>query len=489
MLCDAVLSHPEKNLRLYGQALDSESFSACQTRLLLRGLSVDLGQRPASPLLEDMHSDCYFDYILANPPFNFPDWCESGDADWDTSWQYGCPPQKNANFAWLQHILNHLSPTGRAVVLLPNSTLTTRKHAEWAIRERILRDGWVEAILALPAGLLLGTRIPCCAWVINRDTSRDTVLFIDARQMNLSGQAERQKLAALLSRHRAGSPLGATQWYAAAPMAEVEKKEYILSPNLYTQPHALSQPSFRQLSDSFSASADALCARISAPGLCGSIQKWKTAVPPSDWVEFRLPELYTITGGVFAGKEAFGHGVPMADVKTVIHHMFLPEALPARVQLSEREAHKYGLRAGDILLNRTSETIDALACCCAVTEDRAAVYGAYLKRLRPYDNRLDTRYAAAYFRSRIYRQEVRRVSLVYTTRASINLPQLSDIRVYAPDMAWQTALGETLADLIHFSQSHGGKELHTAIERFVEAFIEKFITYPVLLFQKERDQT
>ena len=178
----------------------------------------------------------------------------------------------------------------------------------------------------------------------------------------------------------------------------------------------------------------------------------------------------------------------MADVKTVIRHMFLPEALPARVQLSESEAYKYDLRAGDILLNRTSETVEELACCCAVPEDRVAVYGAYLKRLRPYDiHQFDSRYAAAYFRSRIYRQEVRRVSHVYTTRASINLPQLFDIRVYAPDTACQEALGETMDGLLHFGQTHCDAELEAAIRRFVETFIEKFITYPVLLFQKERE--
>lgn len=101
----------------------------------------------------------------------------------------------------------------------------------------------------------------------------------------------------------------------------------------------------------------------------------------------------------------------MVDVKTVIHHIFLPDALPARVALPGGEASKYYIRRGDVLLNRTSESVEELACCSVALEDRDAVYGAYLKRLRPInDDQVDPRYVAAYFRSRIYRQEIEQVS-------------------------------------------------------------------------------
>lgn len=488
LLCGAALSHPDKTLRLYGQSLDLNSFSICQMNLILQGRSVNLGKHPANTLLNDMHSGRFFDYILTNPPFNSPDWCESSTAYGNTRWLYGYPPQKNANFAWLQHILSHLSPTGRAVTLLPNGTLTTRNLAEQKIRKQILNDGWVEAIFTLPPGLFFGTRIPCCAWVINRDIHRNTVLFVDARQLDFSEQLDRQKTVELLQRYRKHNHLNTTEWSAAASIEEIMHKEYILSPNLYTRPQELSIPPFQQLSDAFAASADALCSRISSPALCASIQKWKATNLPQEWNELYLPDVYTIKGGVAAKKKAFGQGLPMADVKTVIHHMFLPETLSAHVQLPEKDALRYDLRAGDILLNRTSETIEELACCSAVLKNCSAVYGAYLKRLRPKDiTRIDSRYAAAYFRSRIYRQEVQRVSFVYTTRANMNLQQLSMIRLYVPSQNWQLALGKTLHDVVHFGQKHSDKDLDAAIHRFAEAFIEKFITYPISLFQKERD--
>ena len=489
MLCGAALSCPGKKLDLYGQSLDPKSLSICKMNLFLQGLSANLGQHSANTLLEDIHPGHRFDYILTNPPFNSSDWCEHYSAYENTRWQYGYPPRKNANFAWLQHILGHLAPTGQAVALMPNGTLTTQNLAERDIRKQILDDGWVEAILALPPGLFSGTRIPCCAWVISRDICRDTVLLVDARHLDFFKQRDREKTIDILRRFREDNQLKTTEWYAAVHIREIMQMGGVLSPNLYTRQQKLSILPLQQLSDDFIAAADTLCARISSPTLCKSIQKWKTADLPRNWEELYLTDIYTITGGAVARKESLGQGIPMADVKTVIRHMFLPKDLTAHVQLSEKDAGKYDLRTGDILLNRTSETVDELACCSAVLEDRAAIYSAYLKRLRPHDaNQLDPRYAAAYFRSRIYRQEIQRVSFVYTTRANMNLQQLSRVRLYCPSASWQQALGETLYDVVRFGQEHQDRELEAAISRFVEVFIEKFITYPISLFQKERDQ-
>lgn len=488
MLCSVALSYPNKKLQLYGQTLDQEAFSICQMNLMLHGFSADLGRYPANTLLEDIHADQSFDYILTNPPFNSSDWCENGTAYWNVHWQYGCPPRKNANFAWLQHIIRHLSSDGCAVTLLPNGTLTTQNYAERKIRKQILLDGWIEAIIALPAGLFYGTKIPCCAWIIRKARARNTVLFVDARQLDLLGQGDGKKISDLLCQYRNGKRLEITEWYAVASIAEIAQKHYVLSPNLYTLPKELSLPSLEQISEDFNTSVDMLCNRMPASSLRESIKKWKTKSIPKDWNKAYLPELYNIFGGVCAKKDAFGRGTPMADVKTVIRHICLPENLPTCVELPDSDASKYYIKRGDVLLNRTSETIDELACCSVALEDRDAVYGAYLKRLRPKkDDEVDPRYIAAYFRSKIYRQEIERVSFVYTTRANINLHQLSMIRLYYPSMAWQHAIGETLVSVIRFNQKHQAMELEELISHFIRAFIEKFITYPILFFQKGRD--
>lgn len=487
MLCGAVLAHSDKNLQLYGQTLDPDSFSICQMNFMLRNLSIDLGGHPANTLLEDMHENQQFDYILSNPPYNSSDWYEDDSLIRDARWKYGCPPRKNANFAWIQHIICHLSSNGRAIVLLPNSTLTTFNRAECEIRRRILNDGWIEAIVTLPQGLFYGTHVSCCAWFINHDTERDRLLFVDARQLDIFNPQEGKKISDLLYRYRNGERLEKTEWYAVAPHTGIAEMNDILSPNLYTRQKELSVPLIEPLSEEFNALADTLCSRISSSSLCENIQKGKTKSIPTEWHDIYLSEQYSIFGGVCATKDAFGRGIPMADVRTVIHNVFLPDTFSSRVELSDAE--KYYIRRGDVLLNRTSETIDELACCSVALKDQAAVYSGYLKRLRPLeDNRIDPRYIAGYFRSRIYRQEIERVSFVYTTRVNINLHQLSMIRLYYPDMMWQHTIGEILSSVLRLKQENQDAGLDGFIDRFIEVFIEKFITYPVLLHRKGRDR-
>lgn len=361
MLCGAILAHSDKKLQLYGQTLDQESFSICQMNLMLRRFSVDLGKHPANTLLEDLHMNQQFDYILSNPPFNFSDWYEEGPSNLDARWKYGCPPRKNANFAWIQHIISHLSSNGRAVVLLPNGTLTTHNRTECEIRQRILHDGWIEAIITLPQGLFYGTRVPCCAWIINQAAARDRVLFVDARQPDIFHPEDDREISNLLYRYRNGERLETTEWYAVVPYTKIAQMNEILSPNLYTCPKELSVPSLEDLSAEFNALADTLCSKTLPSSLCKDIQKWKTQNIPADWNEVYLSEQYHIFEGVCAKKDAFGQGSPMVDVRTVIHNIFLPDTFSSRVELSDAE--KYYIRYGDVLLNRTSETTDELACC------------------------------------------------------------------------------------------------------------------------------
>lgn len=396
MLFGAAHSLFDKKLKLYGQTLNQESFSICQTNLMLHDLSVDLGKNPANTLLEDMHANQQFDYILSNPPFNSSNWHENGCMNRDPRWQYGCPPRKNANFAWLQHIIHHLSPHGCAVTLLPNGTLTTQNLTERKIRQNILLDRWIEAIIALPQGVFSRTKVSCCVWVINQAAARDTVLFIDARQMNVKSQQGGKKISNLLYRYRNGEQLERTEWYAAASHSEIARNSYILSPNLYTRRKELSVPSFKQISEDFNTQADTLCSRIPSSSLCKNIKDWMSKSLPAGWEEVDLLKQYSVLGGVSAAKAAFGQGIPMADVTTVIHNVFLPDTFPSCVKLSNAAASKYNIQCGDVLLNRTSETIDELACCSVALKDQDAVYGGFLKMPGPTPGIWRGTFAAGY---------------------------------------------------------------------------------------------
>lgn len=475
----------EKNLSFFAQAMDPGAYQMCHVHAYLRGVSIDIGDKSANPLSEDLHPDQKFDCILAHPPFNQAGWYGEGQTPYDERWQFGIPPRSNGNFAWLQHIFSHLTPTGRAAVILPNGTLTTRTRSEQNIRLGMLEKGAVEAIIALPPGIFSSTRIPCCVWLLSGEVASST-LFVDAQKKNLTEDlsGDMLTLAGLVLQHRAGLPLEKTDWYAQAGLREIAEKDYLLSPNFYTLPPA--QGSLRQDLPRLRAAIDGLLPLLSGTAAEPLLAQWKRLSPETRWQRTFLPELYEITGGIVKKKDAFGHGVPMADVATVIRCPFLPDTLPALVEVTEGEMEKYRIRAGDIFLNRSSESVEALACCCVAPWDMDAVFGGYLKRLRPLgESHPNPRYMAAYFRSAVYRQEIARVSPVYTTRSNINQKQLSRISVYYPDPDRQAQIGETFFALWQLRESDSDPVLRERIDDFLDLFIEQFLSCPIARAQEQ----
>ena len=131
------------------------------------------------------------DFILANPPFNDSDWGGELLQD-DARWKFGIPPRTNANFAWVQHFIHHLSPTGMTGFVLANSSMSSNTSNEREIRKNIIEADLVDCMVALPSQLFYNTGIPACLWFISRDKRnqkfRDRsgeVLFIDARNLGM----------------------------------------------------------------------------------------------------------------------------------------------------------------------------------------------------------------------------------------------------------------------------------------------------------------
>lgn len=479
------LLSPEKKLRYYAQAMDSAAYQLCHVHAYLSGVSIRLGEKWANPLCEDLHPEALFDCILAHPPFNQSGWYQTAQIPYDSRWQFGIPPRSNGNFAWLQHVYSHLSPEGHAALILPNGTLTTQTQSERDIRVGLLEKGAVEAIIALPAGIFTSTKVPCCVWLLSGEPSA-TTLFIDAQKRNLTEDLSEDMLtiAGLILHHRSGLPLEKTQWYAQATLSEIQQRDSLLSPNFYTLPPLQEAP--RQALPKLISRIDSLLPRLSGTPLHSLLAQWKQLAPPQRWDCAPISKLCQITGGIVKKKEAFGQGVPMADVVTVIRNPFLPDALPALVEVTPEEWEKYRIRAGDIFMNRSSESVEELACCCVADRDRDAVYGGYLKRLRPLEtDSPDPRYLAAYFRSDIYRREITRVSPVFTTRSNINRKQLSQVMVYYPDKAMQQRLGETFHALWQFRSTCSDPVLVEALDDFGALFIEQFISCPIALLTRE----
>jgi type I restriction enzyme M protein len=103
----------------------------------------------------------------------------------DGRWKYGTPPNGNANFAWMQHMLYHLSPKGVMATVLSNGSLSSNTSGEGDIRKNLVEGDLVECIVALPKQLFYNTGIPACLWFLRREKNSHSkeILFIDATEM------------------------------------------------------------------------------------------------------------------------------------------------------------------------------------------------------------------------------------------------------------------------------------------------------------------
>ena len=178
------------DISVYGQESNPTTWRLAAMNMAIRGIDFNFGKQPADSFTNDQHPDLRADFVMANPPFNIKEWWD-GKLEGDPRWVYGTPPKSNANYAWLQHMLYHLSPTGSMALLLANGSMSSNTNGEGDIRRALVEGDLVECIVALPGQLFTNTQIPACIWFLTkskaarehlRDRSGET-LFIDARKL------------------------------------------------------------------------------------------------------------------------------------------------------------------------------------------------------------------------------------------------------------------------------------------------------------------
>lgn len=174
------------DISIYGQESNATTWRLAHMNLAIRGIDGNLGAEPADSFHRDLHKDLKADYILANPPFNISDWGGERLRD-DARWSYGVPPAGNANYAWIQHFLHHLAPSGRAGFVLANGSMSSNTSGEGEIRRAIVEADLVDCMVALPGQLFYSTQIPVCLWFLARGKTgrRGETLFIDARKLGV----------------------------------------------------------------------------------------------------------------------------------------------------------------------------------------------------------------------------------------------------------------------------------------------------------------
>ena len=172
------------DVSIYGQEANPTTWRLAAMNLAIRGIDYNLGREPEDTFTRNQHPDLRADFVLANPPFNISDWWH-GSLEGDPRWVYGTPPQGNANYAWLQHMLYHLKPTGRAGIVLANGSMSSSQNSEGDIRRAMVEADVVEVMIALPGQLFFNTQIPACLWFLAKQKTvrKGEVLFIDARKL------------------------------------------------------------------------------------------------------------------------------------------------------------------------------------------------------------------------------------------------------------------------------------------------------------------
>lgn len=249
-------------INIYGQEKEPATYRLAKMNLALRGLSHNLGEMSDSSFTNDLHKGLYFNYIMANPPFNLKKWYDENlknDARWSN---YETPPESNANYAWILHILSHLKQSdGVAGFLLANGALNDSDTLN--IRRKLIENDKVEAIVVLPRELFITTDISVTLWILNQNKKggesngrklrnrEHEFLFMDLRQWTENSVKNEQKKKVCLINEQIekaseiyhtwqnegtdGKNYEVPELYRSVGITEIEQKGWALTPSKYIE--------------------------------------------------------------------------------------------------------------------------------------------------------------------------------------------------------------------------------------------------------------
>ncbi|WP_270311139.1 type I restriction-modification system subunit M [Streptococcus infantarius] len=229
------------DISIFGQEMNPDTWKMAKMNMAIRGIEANFGEYPANTFTNDLHKNLKADFIMANPPFNIKDWGADKLKD-DLRWKYGTPPNSNANYAWMQHMISHLSPNGKIGLVLANGSLSTTQSGEGDIRKAIIEDDLIEGIIALPTNLFYSVTIPACIWFISRNKKqKGKTVFIDARKMGeLVDRKHRDfseediaRIADTFEAFQNGTLEDEKGFCAVGTTEDIGKQDYILTPGRY----------------------------------------------------------------------------------------------------------------------------------------------------------------------------------------------------------------------------------------------------------------
>ena len=230
------------DIAIYGQELNETTWRLAKMNMAIRGIDATI--KRGDTLMNDQLPDLKADYILANPPFNISDWGQEHLLD-DIRWKYGVPPKGNANYAWIQHMIHHLSPKGTAGFVLANGSMSSQSGGEGEIRKQLVLNDMVDAIVTLPSQLFFNVAIPCCLWFVSRDRANrhGKTLFIDGRNLGKMVTRRNRELTSediakvTEAYHNFKTQNGKYEdvpgFAKVATLDEIKEHDYVLTPGRY----------------------------------------------------------------------------------------------------------------------------------------------------------------------------------------------------------------------------------------------------------------
>ena len=228
-------------ISVYGQESNADTWKMAKMNMAIRGIEVDFGSHQADTFFNDLHPTLKADYIMANPPFNLSNWGQDKLKD-DVRWKYGLPPAGNANYAWIQHMIHHLSANGKIGLVLANGALSTQTSGEGQIRKNIIEADLIEGIVALPTQLFYSVTIPVTLWFISKNKKqKGKTVFIDARKMGHMvdknhrdfSDEDIKKLGDTFEAFQNGTLEPVKGFCAIADTEEIALQDFILTPGRY----------------------------------------------------------------------------------------------------------------------------------------------------------------------------------------------------------------------------------------------------------------
>lgn len=229
------------DISVFGQESNPTTWKLAKMNLAIRGIDANLGDHPADTFLKDLHPHEKMDFVMANPPFNDDSWWDKSLED-DPRWVYGTPPQSNANFAWMEHMLSHLNRNGKIGMVLANGALSTQTKGEGEIRKNIIDADKVDCIIALPEKLFYSTGIPVSLWFLSENKKqKGKTLFIDAKDMGHMvsrklrefSDEDIKKIGDIYREFENGTLENKPGHWAVVDTEEIAKQDYILTPGRY----------------------------------------------------------------------------------------------------------------------------------------------------------------------------------------------------------------------------------------------------------------